>query len=172
MGRTPGGSPTIQVTLSDIMLTLVSDGAGKLLPATNKLTLAPGNFNAISAALKLLYDRARIVAYTFHFVPAAALSNAGSCVMFIDYNNDTTVDTYAKAVRTQGAKAFSPWEKASVSWAAQGPNDFNFVASTATAFNPTTLASLQFYGEGLGTTIPIGYVHATAIIELTGRQTA
>jgi hypothetical protein len=143
-----------------------------LLPSVNKITIGPALFNA-NTALKLLYDRIRCVGMTFHFNPAAAMTASGTCCMFIDYRDDTTVDSLAKAVRTQGAVEFSPWKKCLVVWRPQGPLDETYIASTSSgAFNSALTATFQVYGEGLPTSGLVGYIHASAVLEYTGRQTA
>jgi hypothetical protein len=93
--------------------------------------------------------------------------------MYIDYNVDTTVNSLAKAVRTQGAVEFSPWKTGqTVTWMAQGPDDYEYISSASAAgFNTRAAASFQIYGENLGNGTKVGYIHLSAILEYTGRQT-
>jgi hypothetical protein len=175
--RTPGGSTAYRFALCDLALTLTPNGGGYLLPVVggaNVIKIGPQIFNALTTALKLLYDRCRLVGMSFHFIPVRSMTSPGVLVMYIDYRADTTIDTLAKAVRSQGAIEFSPWKNnVAIAWKAQGPDDYEYVASASTAgFNPTQAASFQVYGEGLDASVPIGYIHVSAIVEMTGRQTA
>lgn len=169
--RTEGGSKAYRVQVTDLVATLTSDSSKKLLPANNYVTLGPSIFNAM-AAYKLLYDRVRLVGLTFWWVPSAATTTPGTICMFIDYKSDSTVDSLAKAVRTQEHAEFSPWETGNcLVWKSQGPVDYEYIASTSTgAFNPANPARLGVYGENLNTETLTGYIHASAVLELTGRQ--
>lgn len=175
MGRTDGGSLTSMYAIADIVLTVSSSGSGEVLPViggANTVKLSPAMFNALNA-LGLLFDRARIVGLTFEFVPAAALTIPGAMVMYIDYRSDTAVTTIQQAVRTQGAVEFSPYQRnAHVIWRPQGPSDYEFAASTGTGgFNQLLAQTFAVFGTGLPASSLLGYVHVSAILEMTGRQT-
>lgn len=173
-GRTEGGSIAQQFAISDLVMTLTASGTGFIVPTiggANALNIGPNIFNA-NNALKLLYDRIRLVGATFHFMPAGSLATTGALVFFIDYNADTAVNSLQKALRTQGAVEASPWQTGKkLVWRAQGPNDYSYVSSASTGgFNSDVTAVFQCYGEGLPINGLIGYIHISAILEYTGRQ--
>lgn len=171
--RTEGGSLAFRYLVQDLVLTLTSSVSGKIIPTyspvANSVRQGPAVFNA-NLALQLLNDRVRLVGWTYHYRPAGSLATAGTLVLGIDYNSDTTLDTLAKASRIQGAVTVSPWEKSTVVWRSQGLRDFDYVASNGYDFNPVTPASFFVYGEGLPNSTLIGHIYAVAILEYTGRQ--
>jgi hypothetical protein len=177
MGKTEGGSTCCRFAISDFVLQLKTVvGQNTLVPViggANTKKIGPTMFNAVDKALKNLYDRARLVGLTFHFVPAAALTSPGVLVMYIDYRSDNAVTSYDQAIRTQGAVEFNPYQRgAHLVWRPQGPSDYEYVPSSGDAFNLDTFQTFCIYGENLLPETLLGYIHVSAIVEMTGRQNA